>query len=260
MNNLIKVPITDKLGRQSHRWVKEDASSTSQSRLQTISAPSSSLPQPLMLAGSPVPETTQEVLYHVGTFDSGHKKAQSLEGGGLSVSRDPLKWRSIAYLTGDVWKLDVSDNRFLDYHELTDDQRRAINDYGVERGYLVPTTVYKVSYWDDEDEDTAYMLMTDLAEAEEEQEGIEGSELETLDSYVASDSFPDSTVLEGSTQYEQIMAAVWVSEVATDLDGVWWEDSYNEYSAPRGVLSMSKISEWIDSASNVADADVIEED
>lgn len=253
---LIKTAVTDKNGVPTHRWKRQE-NDLPPGREVPVLTHKISTPSAIMLGGAPVPEVTHENLYHVGTFSAENKRAVSLEGGGLSVSMNPTIWRSVGGLSGDTYAFDVPDNRFLDYHALSAAQRIAIDDYGVAAGYIAEREFYTVEYWDDDLDDVAVLSFNNQDDAAEEADDI-GSEYETHTGYAATADFPDSTVKEGELEYEQILAAVWVSEQAPDLDGVWWQDelSPETYSAPRGVLSMHKIKEWID-CSRIAQPDEI---
>jgi len=179
----------------------------------------------------------------------------------MSVSRHPMAWRSIARLAGEIHEFDVKDNRFLDWHELSDEQKSAIDEWGVSKGYLVPTTLYKVTVWDDELDSERFMTFATEEEAESEAEDYE-VEVESFESYTATDTFPDRAFIGNATDYDQVIAAVWVNEAAPELDGVWWEDNFNvsHYSAPRGVLANNKIEEWVSSSQIVDENSVDEED
>ena len=256
--SLTKTPIVDKNGHASHRWMKPADTDSSVARVAGIST---SKPDGVIsLAGMPVPELSFEKLYHVGELDMSKKKGWSLEGSGMSVSRNPLAWRKIAWLEGSIHEFDVADNRFLDWYELSSEQKDAINEWGIEKGYLESTTLYKVSYWDDELDDESFLICETLEEATEEAEMRE-VEPEPFEGYVATDLFPDRKYIGTATNYDQVIAAVWVNEEAPELDGVWWADRLDTSrdSAPRGVLAGNKIAEWI-SSSQVADESTIDED
>ena len=262
------VPVVDKNGNPTRRWKNDEAPTTNSGarRLAKLvdadvahAAPSDS--SVTTLAGQPLPEVSFEHLYHVGTFVQDQKKAYSYEGQGLSVSRHPHVWRGLAQLSGDIWEFDVPENRFLDYHELSAEQRDELTRIALERGYIRPETMWVVRSWDDEMEEELEFFYSTQDEAEEEADGIDGR-VEEVSTYVATDSFPDKTVTEGSVNFEQVLATIWVNENAPELDGVWWEDRLDalRYSAPRGVLSMNKIAEWTANARVIDDSEVVYDD
>lgn len=198
------------------------------------------------LSGVPVPVTSLQGLTHVGDLNLESKKGWSYEGNGLSVSLHPEVWQRIARLSGRVWEFPSKDNKFLDYHRLTDSQKDSLISWGLAKGYISRSKTFTVSWWDDEMGDELTTEFVNRGEAEEEASALEADIVE-IDSYLATDSFPDPTVRPGTPGHEQVLAAVWANEVATDLDGVWWDDSLDEgrYSAPRGVLSVSKVTSWL---------------
>ncbi|KQO98719.1 hypothetical protein ASF30_11700 [Leifsonia sp. Leaf264] len=208
-------------------------------------------------------------LTHIGTLNQEYKKDWSYEGQGLSVSMDPDAWEQIAELGGNPrWSVGVDNPQFLDFHELTAEQKDAINDWGVERGYVIPVTATRIYTWDSEDESWRYYLTTDESDVEFERDEAEAMEYEVregrpmdgededgfvyLDSeatFATTDVFPDPTVRRGSLGEDQILATLWVQET-TDFDGVWWEDDYDpeRLSAPRGVIVPRAIQKWVASA------------
>jgi len=87
--------------------------------------------------------------------------------------------------------------------------------------------------------------------AEEEATEYEtGTTVRNVTVAVSTHLFPDLTVRPGSTDIEQILATLWVAGCALELHGVWWQDRYEpeSLSAPRGVLTLARIPEWISSA------------
>jgi hypothetical protein len=208
------------------------------------------------LAGVPTPLCSPQGLTHVGTLDASDKSRNllSYEGQGLSVSQHPHAWAKIARLGGPVWSVERRGAKFLSYHELTVEQRDAIDDWGVERGYVERRPAFKISEWNDEADDYQWHMTLSANEAEAER--IEardyktGALVEECVAVVSTDAFPDSTVRPGQTNVEQVLSTLWVAECAPDIDGVWWQDTYDPdgLTAPRGVLVMSRIADWVGSA------------
>lgn len=266
MNTKSLLPVVDKNGNAVRRWKNDEDPTTNKgalrlTKLVDADATQTALAESPTLAGQPLPEVSFEQLYHVGTLVQDQKKAYSYEGQGMSVSRHPHAWRGLAQLSGDIWEFDVPGNRFLDYHELSPEQRDELTRIALDKGYVRPETMWTVSYWDDEMEDTMQFFYSTQEEAEEEADGM-GAEVEETSTYVATSSFPDATVTEGSVNFEQVLAAIWIAENAPELDGVWWEDNFDtlRYSAPRGVLSMHKIQEWVSNARVIDEDGVFYED
>lgn len=206
------------------------------------------------LAGEPVPVIEVFDLTHVGSRSPSEKGTTSYEGQGLSVSQHPDAWARIARLGGPVWNVSGDTNRFLDYHELTDAQKSAIDAWGVERGYITPVKAWKISTWDEDEEDYRWFLTTKESEVEFEREEAEYAEVETkfevVATFAATETFADTTVKAGDLHVEQILATVWVQETDNDFEGVWWEDDYDpdNLSAPRGVIVPKHIKTWVASA------------
>lgn len=190
------------------------------------------------------PAATFSSLTHVGSLNESDKQAWSLEGDGLSVSTEPEAWEQIAQLGGNQWWTFEKDaNKFLDAHELTDQQRAAINAWGVEAGYLVEAKGWRISWYDDEMEDTMSTILDSEEEARDELDDRESDEEpEEITRFVAGPNFPDSA---GKDNADQVILSVWADKM-TDFDGVWWNDDYDpdRYSAPRAVIFKSRLTEW----------------
>jgi hypothetical protein len=218
---------------------------------------------PPQLAGADLPTISLEGLTHIGSLEPGDKNGWSLEGQGLSVSQHPEAWGRIARLGGPVWSLPMDEAKFLDFHELNDEQRTAMDDFGVERGYTELATAYRVTYYDDEAEEERWITcgtreeaLGEAAEYADQDLADEDGEISDADLVglitevtvmKATAAFPDSTVKTGSTEIDEIVATVYVNEMLPDYDGVWWADRLDpvQLSAPRGVIVPSKIAGWI---------------
>jgi hypothetical protein len=201
----------------------------------------------LLLAGIEAPVLDMSGLTHIGTLNVTDKGDWSYEGQGLSVSLHPEAWQQIARLGGPVWDIPTP-ARLLNLHELTEEQRKAITDFGLAAGYVEETIAYKVTWYDDEYEEDRYFLIADKEEAEEEADMRE-ADIEETATFAATGTFPDTTVKAGATDVEDILATVWVDQ-CTDLDGVWWEDRHDpdRLSAPRGVIVPNRVAAWVASA------------
>ncbi len=82
---------------------------------------------------------------HVGRLDAAAKGGDSHDGGGLSVSRHPEDWRTIARLDdAPAWNVDTRVARIFDFHAFRRDKAatRAACDWAVEQGYLARGHVY----------------------------------------------------------------------------------------------------------------------
>lgn len=203
-----------------------------------------------LLAGVEAPAITLAGLTHIGTLNRTDKGAHSYEGQGLSVSQHPEEWGRIAKLGGTVWNIGPDAGaQFLNYHELTGQQREAIAAFGVAAGHVTVEDVFSVTYWDDEWEQEFTAVFRSRADAEDEAEEREGV-VSMSSTLAATASFPDSTVKAGDIQVEDVLTTVWVEEVATDFVGVWWDDDFDpeRLSAPRGVIVPRAFGDWVGSA------------
>ena len=176
------------------------------------------------------------------------KRRGSYEGAGLSVSRHPNAWMAIArgHVSGSVYELTKSGNRFLDYHAIPYELITSIRDWGIREGYVEAVTHFRVKYYDDEWEEERYM---DFASREEAIEEVELMDADPEEIEVITDALKASPKLDartlGAGDDLEALVPVWVEDM-TDLDGVWWQDSFDpdRLSAPRGVIVPSKLAEW----------------
>ena len=191
-----------------------------------------------------LPAATFFELTHIGTMDESHKKGWSLEGDGLSVSTEPESWSRIARLGGfEWWTLSRDQNRFLDAHALSDEDRKRIFDWGMERGYVDCLTAWSIPWYDDEMEQWVSNVFDSEDEALAEAESMCIEEAPTpFETLRATDAFPDKA---GRQNADQVLLCIWAEET-TDFDGVWWDDDDDplRLSAPRAVILKSRLSEW----------------
>ncbi len=192
------------------------------------------------------PTVKLDQVYHVGELDRTAKRKGSYEGDGLSVSLHPEEWGRIAKVAGTLYSLYKPGGEFLDIHELTDEQKRVVRRYGIEKGYAKEGTVYRVNF-DDEYGDGNYMLFDNPEEAQEEADMYE-TEVVEVESALASSELT-ARMFQGDatdpSQVDHFLAVVYAEDVL-DLDGVWWEDVLDEMalSAPRGTIFNGKLPEW----------------
>jgi hypothetical protein len=185
-------------------------------------------------------------LYHVGTFDSEHKKNNSLEGNGLSVTTVPDAWVKISPLiNGSCWELTKQNNKFLDAHKLNKNCKQTIIDWGVENNYIELSLTYRVSYYDDEIESEVYSDYTTREEAEAEVDDPNDIEI-IKNGILATKKLMRRTLSKCEpTIVFDCLIPVFVEDVLK-IDGVWWNDvlDIGAYSAPRGVISLSQLPTW----------------
>lgn len=191
-------------------------------------------------------------LWHVGSMNPADKNDWSYEGQGLSVSVHPEDWTAIARLGGSpTWELARAGGALLHFHALTSAQRDQIDAWGVEQGFVEPVTRWRVSWYDEDLDDTVSMLCETkheaLAEAEfrEDEDGAEPTPTR-VQVLAATATFPDHTVQPGTTAIREPLAALWVSTHRPDLDGVWFEEEYDplNLSCPRGVIAKDRLDRW----------------
>jgi hypothetical protein len=191
-----------------------------------------------------LPVATFSHLVHVGSLKEDMKRGWSLEGDGLSVSTEPEAWEEIATLGGSQWWTFTRDgNVFLDAHELTDEQRSSINNWGIERGYLARQNGWQIEWFDEEMDDTMTTVLDSEDEAREELDSMEiNQEPVLVERLVAGPNFPDEA---GALNADQVILSVWAEEMS-DFDGVWWNDDLapEHLSAPRAVILKSRLAMW----------------
>ena len=194
-----------------------------------------------------------ERVTHIGSLDPAHKgcRGESYEGTGLSVSVHPEEWEEIARLGGQAWwETDLSALRILDGHQFIHEHSKALEQWGQQQGWLRAGVMYKISWFDEEMQQTLSMLLSSLEDAQNELEEMgEGTDrIETIDPCwlatpkldVAMGRTPRDQP-SGDSQVLQDVATVWAKEQG--LDGVWWEDNLEveAYSAPRGVVFEDRV-------------------
>lgn len=192
------------------------------------------------------PIRTMKDIYHVGTLDKTHKRMNSHEGDGLSISTHPSAWERINPLTsGTTYECRKEKNQFLDKHALTDHQLDRIIAWGLDKNWIEPCPYYRVTRWDSEWEETYWMHFSTKAEA------VSEAEEEGEVSYAADGFKMTKTMQQKTHSSEQDLdplckLIVLYSEYALNIDGVWWDDMLApyQYSAPRGVIVPSRLSEW----------------
>lgn len=201
-------------------------------------------------------------VYHVGLLDPSTRTGRaSLEAFLLSVSIHPEEWASIARCGGPTWTLERPGACYLDATALDDTAEAEITAWGLERGYLVPATIWRVWHYDDEGDSWGYMSFTDEAQArmeadclDYEDEEIPSENGETLDpiegmilteaAMAALERWPEATMAQDG------ITILWAREVLAlenpDLVGVWWNDDKNPeaLSCPRGGIFPERLAEF----------------
>ena len=197
-----------------------------------------------------IPTLSFPRVWHVGTLDLSRKRPGSLEGACLSVSRCPGAWREISdgHVEGDCWVADGADIDFLDAHSLTPEQEAAVLAWGVAEGLAEPATLWRVSRYDDELEDTVSFTTATREDAIDEMGVEEGDDdyeeriaedLAEVREHRSTQRLVDLSLSHkealGDSCVLDLLLPLW-TWTETDLVGVWWSDRFDPacYSAPRG--------------------------
>lgn len=149
---------------------------------------------------------------------------------------------------GTTFSLTKNNNKFLNYHDLTVEQKEDIKLWGAKEGYIKLCPIYTFTYEDDELEVDMCMYLTDREEAVAEADGygIEESEVEELEGFVSTPKMDERAMSYGRTIMDMQLLSTLYEEDVLQIDGVWWEDilDISRYSAPRGVIFDAKLKEW----------------
>lgn len=196
------------------------------------------------MAGRGVVVTTKKKLerrismvWHVGDLTKpprlGRRKV-GYEGCALSVSLDPEEWRRIARLGGKTIKLTKKGARFF----LAIPGQALTTHWGEQNGFLQETTVWRV-FMDDED-GVSWIDFIDRREAEDEAEDVDLVQAEVGWALGARGvDYWRACFGRAPRSNEHALAvdfsSLWYAE-SHGYDGVWWEEEYGEFSAPRGAI------------------------
>jgi len=185
-------------------------------------------------------------VYHVGEMDIKNKSDFSLEGSGLSVSKHPDEWRTIARL-GDrpLFELTNSNAKFIDAYKLKQSDKKQIIEWGVTNKYINKKETYRIYSYNDNDK-PQYMEFNTREEAEAELD--EDTKLR-----VNKNGLESTNKLNRQTKQNKIdninifdlLLTVYIEQTIL-YDGIWWNDylDVRQYSAPRGVIFNSKLKQW----------------
>jgi hypothetical protein len=195
---------------------------------------------------SSVPVKNFQKLFHVGSLDASHKDLGSYEGSGISVSLHPNEWRQIANLSGNIWQCIKLNNKFIDFYKLSKKSKAVIEEWAIRSGLAIPKTSWRVSFYDDEDDENKYFTFYDENKAKEEAESFD-TEPEKIEGTLVSTPRLAHRMLQridGVECFDLIVVAY--AEDVMKYDGVWWNEKLNvsNLSAPRGVIVPSMVSSW----------------
>lgn len=183
-----------------------------------------------------IPVVSFDYAYHIGTLAGppNDDERSSYEGACLSASHVPGAWARIARTSGPLWRLKKTGAPFLDAHALRGARRRALYRYAVTLGLLAPIMMWRVSYFDDEMNDTLRSLYRTYNEgaAEAESAGVRTMPQRSYETTTLLTALFKHKTADGFIAQDWAMLAV--AELH-GLDGVWWNDHLDvaRYSAPR---------------------------
>jgi hypothetical protein len=196
----------------------------------------------------PLPTRSFAKLFHVGTLKISDKRRGSYEGAGLSVSLHPEEWMQIARIAGTVWQCTRAGNRFLNFYRLTKVQKVLIGDWAVKHRLAQRTTMWRVSFWDEEAEEKRYFDFTDQNEAQEEADNTDGATIKKLPGALIGTPAMHQRMMQDRPDPADALehAAIAYAEDALKIDGVWFNERLDpgSLSAPRGVIVPSMIGHW----------------
>lgn len=197
-------------------------------------------------------------LVHIGTRTPPRRRpASSLECWHLSISTHPESWEHIAQLGGNPWWLLTRPGfpRFVDMCALTAKQRAAL--LASAQDLVKPVPVWRVHWFDDELDNEVTMVVATKQEAQLEVE--DGRRISRGRGWQARPTLQRAWkkhfVGKMDTTDAETCALLTAIERLGAWDGAWWdeEDDPTSYSAPRGCIFRSKLSEWSWKALNAPD-------
>lgn len=202
------------------------------------------------MPGELIPDPTFPIwrireVWHTGTLDPADKRKGSYEGAGLSVSRHPDAWESIARgrLQGVRHRLICPTGCFLDAHRMRRRHRQAIQAWALAEGYVEARPIYRFSEYDDELERRVQSEFTTREEAVRE---ADGKRVRAVAGLIARPTFSARSLTDWPiVDISRDLAALYAEDVL-DLDGVWWDDTLDEVclTAPCGVIAPSRVRRW----------------
>jgi hypothetical protein len=129
--------------------------------------------------------------------------------------------------------------KLVDMRKLSMTQRNKLAE-----GLLVEAARWEVSWFDEEDGDTRYLVVKTERDARREADGMDGATVKPVTMSVATTKLSKLWKASFQSSLEDGMAedfAVLTQLEAEGHDGAWWSDLLDPYalSAPRGVIFQS---------------------
>lgn len=215
-----------------------------------------------------IPITLTSSVYHVGTLEPqlrGRHHSTSLEGHCLSVSHCPASWTRIARLGGQpchlLRKADGTPAAFLDMISAAQHPEivQEATAWASALGLCESKSQWK-AWSTDEEGALRYALCDSLEDAQLEMSEHAEDDLpepEAVTTLVCTEAMATylGCRLHKGAGLDLIIAA-WADQALPALDGVWWHEELapNQYSAPRGGIFPSRLTQWQSSAAHLSDS------
>lgn len=205
---------------------------------------------------------TFKKLYHIGLMvglQEGRRQrgsTSSQEGHCLSVSECPDAWRQIAKIGGyPLWELIKPGNAFLHAHALKKAERKLIEAWALQQGFVQAGTLFQAWSTDEEGEPIFGLYLT-REEAVDElgEDAYEASDIKEVPAVLPTEAL--SAYCQQKVDFLDVedMIQLCYADKVLGLDGVFWNDRLDPYaySAPRAGILPHKLAEW--SVTKVAEA------
>jgi hypothetical protein len=195
-------------------------------------------------------------VWHIGSLRREEKGWDSHEGDGLSVSLDPNAWRCIARLKGLLYRLEKEQAAFLDIYRCLSltPLMRAVWKWALRKQYVERRRVYRVDWYDLEEEEWRWFSFLSEQQAREEYQSLR---LATPPQYIRYNQFFGYVPMEEMRlrAHHRTLPLAFVRNFALifyaedhlpEIDGLWWEEKHDPstLSAPRGVIFTHQLSSW----------------
>lgn len=186
-------------------------------------------------------------VYHIGTMDASKRSSFNVEGKGLSVSVTPREWLKICKgcISGNNNLLFNPNSRFALYN-LTEELKKELILYGLNKGYIKEKNIYFYSYYDDEMEMESIEYSDSIESLVDEFEDENGIVKQNI--FIATDKMKKRMLpikFEEKNPFTEIFT-LFVQAKFPIYDGVWINSDIDvlRYQAPAGTIFDHKIKNW----------------
>lgn len=197
---------------------------------------------------------TFKKLYHIGLMtglQEGRRQRRSTssqEGHCLSVSECPDAWRQIAKIGGyPLWELAKPGNAFLHAHALKKAERKLIEAWALQQGFVQAGTLFQAWSTDEEGEPIFGLYLT-REEAVDElgEDADEASDIKEVPAVLPTEALSAYCQQKVDFLGVEDMIQLCYADKVLGLDGVFWNDRLDPYaySAPRAGILPHKLAEW----------------